>query len=110
MCGKLWPRQLIPMTNVGDPRHWCALPQPLPLNLKVSRSILTRSSSRTHVQARDIRRAMQRALSQAKSAISSIIRELRASIAHPVPAHHLADLEGIRSNLLNFKFKMPSLK
>lgn len=35
-------RQLIPMTNVGDPsncHHWCALPQPLPLNLKVSRSI-----------------------------------------------------------------------
>lgn len=31
---------MIPMTNVGHPfHHWCALPLPLPLNLKVSRSI-----------------------------------------------------------------------
>jgi len=51
---------------------------------------------------------MQRTLSQAKSAISSIIRELRASIAHP--STHLADLEGIRSNLFNFELKMPPLK
>lgn len=50
---------------------------------------------------------MQRALSQAKSAISSIVRQLRASIAHPSP--HLADLEGIRSNLFSFELKMPSL-
>ena len=104
-------RQLILMTNVGDPCYHWRLAAAAAFELEKCRAqYLTRSSSRTHVQARDIRRAMQRALSQTKSAISSIIRELRASIDHPSPAHHLADLEGIRSNLLNFKFKMPSLK
>lgn len=53
---------------------------------------------------------MQRALSQAKSAISSIIRELRASIARPTSPRNLPDPQGIRSSdLFNFEFKMPSL-